>query len=141
MAVTNIKNLMLYGKLTEYLYISGNFENVLAADRKGIQEFSKEQQGDIPAFYGYVIDNIFYEINVVDNIIVGISTKLENNFRIKFPIEGKFEESNFVLRVKSSLLDFTKFLNSNEINWEIDKVNSREKSLGIIINSLTTIMY
>ena len=81
-----------------------------------------------------------HEIHIVDDIIISISTSFYNNFKMKIFIEGE-NGSMFKLKVKSSILDFANFLNVNNYFWEMDKANSRDKTLGIKINSLTTLMY
>ena len=138
MTILNANNFLFKGKLDEQFYLSNNITDIKLNEKV----FKKiiNQDGDCPALFTYIYDKILYEITVLENVIIGISTQFNNNYKMKLLVEG-YEGVIFKIKVKASLLKFTDFLNCNNYSWEIDKVNSSNKTFAVKINSLTTLMY
>ncbi len=67
----NITPLLLTGKLTNDIYVSGVINNKNYLMDKRLQLF-RNQDGDIPAIVYFNYNKIQFEIDVINNIIIGI---------------------------------------------------------------------
>jgi hypothetical protein len=137
MKIVNITNLICNGFLSKKLCINAPTADILKA--KQLRKY-QDQEGDIPASYSYAFKTVQYELHVLDGKITTISRKLYLEDNIEFLIEGK-DKNCFILKTESKIDLFLTFLNSNEIPWEIEKKHTGEKSLGILINKRTLVIY
>ena len=73
-----------------------------------------DQQGNIPALFGYRIGKLYFEITVIENIIIGIqfdfsydigkiSFEIDEN---KIPLDGETELTDLLSFLKNTNLDF-----------------------------------
>jgi hypothetical protein len=100
----------------------------------------QDQIGDIPALYESEHEGLKYEISCIKEVVVGISLKLDLYLDMLFQIplkSGHLIEFGF----KVDFVDFVKSLNDNGIDWEIDKLDTGEKAVGILMQSKTKLMY
>lgn len=139
MKIVNITNLIWNGFLSKKLCINAPIADIIALKRKQLRQY-QDQEVDIPASYSYVFKTVQYELHVLDEKITTISRKLYLEDNIEFLIEGK-DKNCFILKTESKIDQFVTFLNSNEIPWEIEKNHTEYKSLGILINKRTLVMY
>ncbi|GAB2808334.1 hypothetical protein [Ferruginibacter profundus] len=136
----NITNLILKGILSDKIYIAGPIQNIVGTkDNKQFIKY-KDQDGDIPATYSFVTNNIQFELAVLNGKIIGISSKFYYDNEVEFLINGK-KGKVFFLNNKTKLIEFIDFLDFNKFSWVIDKTDTGGKSLGILVNSVCKIMY
>jgi hypothetical protein len=131
-----INSFLFEGKLSSNIYLGANIK----IDRSSKLKKWKNQEGDIPAGYNYLNEGIRFEIYSIDNIIERISTKFDYDITKEFVIKNNIGQE-FIISIQSSLIDFVNFLNKSEIIWEIDRIDTRGKSIGIQVAHRAKIMY
>jgi len=73
-----------------------------------------DQQGNIPTLFGYRVDKLYFEITVIENIIIGIQFDFSYDigkisFEInenKIPLDGETELTDLLSFLKNTNLDF-----------------------------------
>ena len=129
-----IRDFLLFGKLTENIQVG---KKIIAQDKN--LELILEQEGDIPALYRFLYTNLVFEVSCIEEIIIGISFKFDDNPKKNVFFNDK--KHNIKFKSKMSLKKLTNYIAILECNWEIDKVNTRDKTLGLMVGKNANIMY
>lgn len=131
-----LSGVIVDGKLNE-ISIGCNF-NVFKKEAGTI--LLQDQVGDIPSLYELEYEGLKYEIICMEETVVGISLKLDLYLDMLFQItigDGQLIKFGF----KVGFPDFIRALNNNSIDWSIDKLDTGEKAVGILMQSNTKLMY
>ncbi|MBT1706466.1 hypothetical protein [Chryseosolibacter indicus] len=97
------------------------------------------QDGDIPSLFKFNYDKGEYDISCLNGIIIGISIKFDIDLDALHKVE--IEEKKFDLGYKANFVDFAMFLNQINVQWEFDKIDTGQKSIGMLLPSKTKVMY
>lgn len=132
-----INNFLLSNRLDTQIFIGALLSDI-DKRRYALLPY-QEQDGDIPAIYKFQWNGADGELLCYGNVIIGISFKLDCENITSFFLEGR-EDNTCTIDKDSELEELIRFLHREGIVWDIDPVNTGQKSLGVRINN-TTIMY
>lgn len=101
----------------------------------------KHQNGDSHAVHGYKADSLYYEIESVDEVVTSISAKLYQDTDKSYSLCRKPDEACFQFGFKANFVELIQYLNDLRIKWKIDKVETGQKAIGLVLESHAKIMY
>ncbi|AFM03069.1 hypothetical protein Fleli_0605 [Bernardetia litoralis DSM 6794] len=98
-----------------------------------------EQEKDSPALYRYLHTALEFEIYCIQEVIIGVSFKSDDN-----PINHTFfldKNGKTELKSKTDLQKFINYIEAVGCIWLIDKMDTGGKLLAIKINENAKVMY
>ncbi|NIF06099.1 hypothetical protein F3J23_11675 [Chryseobacterium sp. Tr-659] len=100
-------------------------------------EITTHQDGDIPALYGLYIDDLFFEIIVIDNIIRGI--QFDFSYEIAAPNTFEVNDIKMILDENTSIVELANHL--KKLNFEFEIIESKFESKKIRLEKYKTNFY
>lgn len=128
------KDFLFFGNLSEDIKVG----NKIVPNNENL-ELIIEQEKDSPALYRYLHTGLEFEIYCIQEIVIGISFKFEDNPKNHIFFLDK--DAKMKLKSKTDLQKFINYIDDVGYIWLIDKMDTGRKSLAIKINENAKVMY
>lgn len=101
----------------------------ITVEDKKKMELWVDQEGNIPSIYRLRFDDVYAEINILNDIVIGFNFKIDEHFRCI--LNGKVD-NEFEINRNCSLELLLKFFNYNGVEWYFDSQNCVNQNVVVI---------